>query len=59
MNEIEGILPAGQFMRVHKSYVVAIGHIKSIYGNSVDTGKITLPIGLNYKEKVMNLVGKK
>lgn len=59
MNEIEGILPAGQFMRVHKSYVVGVAHIKSIYGNSIDTGEITLPIGINYKEKVMNLVGKK
>ena len=59
LNDIERILPAGQFMRVHKSYLIAISHIKSIYGNSIDTGKVTLPIGINYKERVMNLVGKK
>jgi len=56
MSEMEKILPSSQFMRVHKSYLIAISHIKSIYGNTIDTGRITLPIGVNYKEKVMNLV---
>src|SRR5262249_52448248 len=58
MNEMEKMLPSKQFMRVHKSFVVAIAHIKSIYGNSIETGKATLPIGVNYKDKVMELVGR-
>jgi two-component system, LytTR family, response regulator len=59
MNDMEKILPAKQFMRVHKSYIVAIAQIKSIYGNSVEMEKATIPIGINYKEKVMNLIGRK
>lgn len=59
MNELEKSLPARQFMRVHKSYIIAVRHIRSIYGNSVELGKVTIPIGINYKEAVMNLVGKK
>ncbi|MFI5186548.1 MAG: LytR/AlgR family response regulator transcription factor [Chitinophagales bacterium] len=59
MNDIEKILPPEQFLRVHKSYVVAIAHIKSIYGNSIETGKTTVPIGIHYKEKVMDLIGRK
>ena len=59
MNELEKTLPPRQFLRVHKSYIVALGHIRSIYGNSVELGKATIPIGINYKETVMNLVGKK
>jgi len=59
MNDMEKILPAKQFIRVHKSYIVAIARIKSIYGNSVEMEKATLPIGINYKEKVMNLIGRK
>jgi len=59
MNELEKTLPARQFIRVHKSYIVAIGHIRAIYGNSVEIGKSTIPIGINYKEDVMNLVGKR
>ena len=59
MNELEKTLPARQFIRVHRSYLVAVGHIKTIYGNSIELGKETIPIGLNYKETVMNLIGRK
>ncbi len=57
MNELEKILPGRQFIRVHKSYIVAVAHIKTIYGNSVELGKGTLPIGISYKERVMGLIG--
>jgi DNA-binding LytR/AlgR family response regulator len=59
MNELEKLLPGRQFIRVHKSYIIAISHIRSIYGNSIELGKITIPIGINYKEVVMNLVGRR
>lgn len=59
MNDLEKTLPARQFIRVHKSYIVAVGQIRAIYGNSVELGKATIPIGTNYKETVMSLVGKK
>ncbi len=59
MSYFESILPANQFIRVHKSFIVAIAHIKSIYGNAIETGTITIPIGNSYKEIVMNLVTKK
>ena len=59
MNDMEKILPARQFIRVHKSYIVATTYIKSIYGNSIELGKATIPIGNNYKEKVMNFIGRK
>ena len=59
MNELEKLLPARQFIRVHKSYIIAISHIRSIYGNSIELGKVTIPIGVNYKESVMSLVGRR
>ena len=59
MVEMENILPSGQFLRIHKSYIVAIAHIKAVFGNSIDMGKIMLPIGLNYKEKVMGFIAGK
>ena len=59
MSEMEKILPSKQFIRVHKSYIIALAHIKSIYGNIIETGKASIPIGINYKEKVMQLTGKK
>lgn len=59
MNELEKTLPVRQFIRVHKSYIVATGHIRSIFGNSIELGKVTIPIGSNYKEVVMGLIGKR
>jgi two-component system LytT family response regulator len=59
MNDLEKLLPARQFLRVHKSYIIALAHIKAIYGNSVELGKVTIPIGIHYKENVMGLIGKK
>jgi len=56
MTDIDKLLPAKQFIRVHKSYIVAISHIRAIYGNSVEVDGITIPIGISYKDKVMELV---
>lgn len=58
MADMEKILPPWQFMRVHKSYIISISHIKSIYGNSVEIDKTTIPIGSNYKDAVMQLIGR-
>ena len=59
MNDLEKTLPATQFIRVHKSYIIALRHIRSIYGNTIELEKVTIPIGINYKESVMNLIGRK
>jgi DNA-binding LytR/AlgR family response regulator len=58
MNDMEKVLPANKFIRVHKSYIVSTDSIKTIYGNSVETSKAVIPIGNNYKEKVMSLIGR-
>jgi DNA-binding LytR/AlgR family response regulator len=59
MGEMENILPSGQFIRIHKSYIVAFARIKAVFGNSVEMEKALLPIGLNYKEKMMSLIAGK
>lgn len=59
MNDMERLLPARQFMRVHKSYIVSVGFIRSIYGNSIEIDKIIIPIGASYKDNVMSLVERK
>lgn len=59
MNELEKLLPSRLFIRVHRSYLVALRHIRSIYGNTIELGKVSIPIGVNYKEAVMELVGRK
>lgn len=59
MTDMEKLLPHGKFIRVHKSYIVAISHIRAIYGNTVEVDKVTIPIGVSYKEKVMGLIERK
>ena len=59
MNELEDMLPDKQFIRIHKSYIVSINHIKIIYGNSVEIDSVTLPIGNNYRDSVMAMIGRK
>jgi len=56
---MERLLPPHQFIRVHKSYIVSLKHIRSIYGNNIETEKLTVPVGINYKEKVMQLIAGK
>lgn len=53
-------LPEGQFMRIHRSYVVPIGKIEAIEGNTVRIENHAIPIGDSYRSNVMKLLlGKK
>ena len=58
MNEMERLLLTKPFIRVHKSYIIAIAHIRSIYGNSIEVGRATIPIGNSYKDNVVSLIGR-
>ena len=43
-------LPADQFARIHRGYIVSIGKIKSIHNRKVQLAKMELPIGDAYKD---------
>jgi DNA-binding LytR/AlgR family response regulator len=49
-------LPDNLFMRIHKSYMVAVSAIKTIDGDEVITSTVRLPFSKSYKEKVMNKI---
>ncbi|HET8574209.1 MAG TPA: response regulator transcription factor [Edaphocola sp.] len=53
MKQAEEQLPESLFLRVHRSYIVSISAITAMFGNTIELGKIQLPIGANFKEKVM------
>lgn len=58
MKELEEHLPKKQFIRVHKSYIIPIGHISGIEGNMVRLKNVPTPvlIGDNYKAVLMDIV---
>jgi DNA-binding LytR/AlgR family response regulator len=45
-------LPLDRFMRIHKSYTIAINKVKSIEGNRIQILSHTIPIGRNYSKDV-------
>ena len=55
---MEGELPADRFIRVHKSYILAIGSITAVRKNSVFIKDLELPIGETYREVMRKLTGK-
>jgi DNA-binding LytR/AlgR family response regulator len=53
---IEDHLPADRFLKIHKSYIVALSRIDSIEGNEVKIGAHALPISRSTKEEVMEKI---
>ena len=59
-SRLEELLPADNFMRVHKSFMVAIDKIESITRNRIKIGEELIPVGDSYKKKFYDkLEGKK
>jgi DNA-binding LytR/AlgR family response regulator len=50
---IEESLPNEEFIKVHKSYLVAANKIESIEGNIIRIGQHEIPISRNNKEEVL------
>lgn len=55
---MEGELPADRFVRIHKSYIVAIESITAIRKNSIFIGDLELPVGETYRDVIRRLTGK-
>ena len=56
---VEDILPAANFLRVHKSYIVAIDKIESIEGNMIRIADVHIPIGESYKKQFQMVLDQK
>jgi len=50
---MESMLPPGNFMRIHKSFIIAMNKIESIERNRVRIGGGYIPVGLSYREHFM------
>ena len=56
MSEAVALLSDMDFIRIHRSYIVARGHIKKIKKRSVLTGSAELPIGPAYSSGLQDLI---
>ncbi|MEL6942006.1 MAG: LytTR family DNA-binding domain-containing protein [Bacteroidota bacterium] len=50
-------LPNKEFIQVHRSFVVAIPHIKRIEGNQIFLEEASIPIGKSYRTEVGKIFG--
>jgi DNA-binding LytR/AlgR family response regulator len=49
ISSLEEMLPRDSFIRVHRSYIVAINKIESYNSDAIEIGKIEIPIGRLYR----------
>ncbi len=56
MKGLEEYLPAGQFVKIHKSYLVPIAKIDSIEGNEVKIGNEKLPLSRTLRAEVLERI---
>lgn len=54
-HEIEAILPAHLFKRVHRSFIVSIRRIESYTAEMIEIGGLSIPIGKGYRDGMANL----
>ena len=59
MSGVFGLVPASDFIRVHKSYIVAIGHIGLIEVHQLTINGEKIPIGDTYREPLRSRLGLK
>ncbi len=58
-SNLEKVLPEGNFIRIHKSFLVSLSGIDSIGRNTVFIGDQSIPIGVYYKKAFFDLISSK
>lgn len=56
MKKILELLPASQFYRIHKSYIISLDNIELIEGNMVQINGKKLPVGNSYRQDFLKFI---
>ena len=57
MKDVFDIVSPEEFIRVHKSFVVAVKHMEIIESHQIKIGSAKIPIGRNYREDLIKITG--
>jgi len=52
-------LPANEFVRIHRSYIVPLGKIEKISSRKVEIGGREIPVGISYAEEFSRIMNRK
>ena len=58
ISNIEAKLPSGDFMRVHRSFIVSFHNIISFTNELVQIDRVEIPLGRSYKKEVLKRLEK-
>jgi DNA-binding LytR/AlgR family response regulator len=58
MGSVEEMLPAHLFVRIHRSFIVAVGRVSAFTQHDVEIDGIELPIGKMYSQQLARLSGR-
>ncbi len=50
ISSVENMLPPDSFLRIHRSFIVAVNKVTAFSNNDVEVGRTELPIGRSYPE---------
>lgn len=56
LSQVEGLLSENNFLRIHRSFIVAKDKIEAFSATEVELGGKQLPIGRSYKELVLSVL---
>ena len=54
-HEMEDLLPANLFKRIHRSYIVSVSKINSYTAEEVEVNGVPIPIGRGYRDIIESL----
>lgn len=56
LKSVEGKLPADQFVKVHRSYIVNIKHVDNIDPSNLQIGSKIIPVSVHFREDLINKI---
>lgn len=56
ISALEEILPEQHFVRVHKSFIINLNHIRAFSAGNIEVGNKKIPIGRTFKNKVHEIL---
>lgn len=59
ISSVEEMLPETDFARVHRSYIVSMGKIKSFTSELLELGNGAIPIGKLYRNTILKRINEK
>lgn len=56
LNHLERLLPMDQFMRIHRSFIIALDKVEYVEGNLVHIGDKNIPLAKSFREEFLKRI---